>query len=142
MLMQAKENDLGIVLLDALSFHEGWVAEERFAEKLQLSGKQVRKMLQLLEKQGFVAREHRKEKKKGDTVESVAEYEEKARTATYVCVDYPLMFDMLRLRIHLAKKHASDQIDDGNVCTPPVPLHASASEDPWVDLSVFHGPKL
>jgi DNA-binding GntR family transcriptional regulator len=106
------------VLLDALSYHEGWISEERLAGKLQLSGKQVRKMLGLLQKQGFVAREHRRERKVGDKVQSVAEYEdaaERARTASYVAVDYPLMFDMLRLRLHAAKARAAAHIDDGNV---------------------------
>jgi hypothetical protein len=71
-----------------------------------------------VQEQGFVRREHRREKKVGDKVQSVAEYDEvaqAARTATYVSIDYPVMFDMLRLRLHLAKKHAVDQIDDGNV---------------------------
>lgn len=117
--VQIKEDNLGIVLLDALSYHE-WVSEEKFAEKLRLSSRQVRKMLQQLEKQGFVVREHRREKKKGANIESTAEYDgvaEKGRTATYVSIDYPLMYDMLRLRLHLAKKKASDQIDDGQVST-------------------------
>jgi hypothetical protein len=49
LVVQTRENDLGIVLLDALSYYEGWMSEERFAEKLQLSGKQVRKMLHVLQ---------------------------------------------------------------------------------------------
>lgn len=40
--MQMREDNLGIVLLDALTYHEGWLSEERFAEKLSLGAKQVR----------------------------------------------------------------------------------------------------
>lgn len=112
--VQIREDNLAIVLLDALSYHE-WVSEDKFAEKLGLSSRQVRKILQQLEKQGFVVREHRREKKRGNVVESEMGYEEKGRTATYVSIDYPLMFDMLRLRLHLAKKKATDRIDDGQV---------------------------
>lgn len=78
----------------------------------------MRKTLHLLSRQGFVVREHRRERKQGDKVQSTAEYEEdapSARTATYVSLDYPRMFDMLRLRLHLAKKAAADAIDDGSV---------------------------
>ena len=46
---------------------------------------------------------------------AAAQVAAKARTATYVSIDYPLMFDMLRLRLYLVKKQAADQIDDGNV---------------------------
>ena len=119
-MVQVKENDLGIVLIDALTHVQGWMAEDRLATQLQLSGKQVRQMLGLLAKQGFVAREHRRERKHGGKVRSEAEYEgaaPAARTASYVSIDYPLFFDMLRLRVHLAKQKAADRIDDGNVRT-------------------------
>ena len=108
------EDNLAIVVLDALSYHE-WVSEDKFAEKLRLSARQIRKILQQLERQGFVVREHRRERKRGNAVHSEMDYDEKGRTVTYVNIDYPLMFDMLRLRLHLAKKRASDRIDDGNV---------------------------
>lgn len=104
--------------MDALSYHESWVSEEKFFEKLSLGGKQVRRMMQFLERQGFVVREHRREKKQGNKVESVAEHNQmvdQPRTATYVTIDYPHMVDMLRLRLFLVKKHAQDRIDSGDV---------------------------
>jgi transcription initiation factor IIE alpha subunit len=116
--MQLSEKDMAVVIMDALSYHDGWVTEDNFAKKIQLGGKQVRRMLQFLQKQGFVVREHRREKKQGNKVESVAEQEQilaESRTATYVSIDYPHFYDMLRLRIALAKKRASERIDDGKV---------------------------
>lgn len=123
--MQTPEKDLAVIIIDALSYHDGWVTEDKFAKKLNLGGKQVRKMLQFLAKQGFVVREHRRERKQGTKVESVAEQETmtaEARQATYVCIDYPHFYDMLRLRLYLAKHHASQRIDGGGeVCAhPPV----------------------
>ena len=110
---------MAVIVIDALSYHDGWISEENFAKKLHLGGKQVRKMLQFLGNQGFVAREHRRERKQGTKVESVAEQEgmvQEARQATYVCIDYPYFFDMLRLRLSLAKRQASQRIDGGEVC--------------------------
>ena len=63
------EDNLAIVVLDALSYHE-WVSEDKFAEKLRLSARQIRKILQQLERQGFVVREHRRERKRGNAVHS------------------------------------------------------------------------
>jgi predicted transcriptional regulator len=114
--IQISEKDLAVVIIDALSYHDGWVTEDRFAKKLNQGGKQVRKMMQFLGKQGFVVREHRRERKQGTKVESVAEQETmaaEARQATYVCIDYPHFYDMLRLRLYLAKKTASERIDGG-----------------------------
>ena len=131
---------MAVILIDALSYHDGWISEENFAKKLHLGGKQVRKMLQFLGNQGFVAREHRRERKQGTKVESVAEQEgmvQEARQATYVCIDYPHFYDMLRLRLSLAKRQASQRIDGGAVC---MPWHAVAHLCLLVSLSgfVFH----
>lgn len=75
-------------------------------------------MMQFLEKQGFIVREHRREKKQGNKVESVAEQDHlvaQPRTATYVTIDYPHMVDMLRLRLYLVKKHATERIGTSDV---------------------------
>lgn len=115
---QVSESDLAVVIMDGLSYHEGWVSEEKFCQKLSLGGKQVRRMMQFLEKHGFIVREHRREKKQGNKVESVAEQDQlvaQPRTATYVTIDYPHMVDMLRLRLYLVKKQAQDRIDSGDV---------------------------
>eukprot|EP00892_Ulva_mutabilis_P006426 jgi/Ulvmu1/4155/UM019_0134.1 len=115
------ESNLAVVIVDGLSYHEGWVSEEKFCQKLSLGGKQVRRMMQFLEKQGFIVREHRREKKQGNKVESVAEQDQlvaQPRTATYVTIDYPHMVDMLRLRLHLVKKHAKDRIGSSDGMQP------------------------
>jgi hypothetical protein len=137
--LQLDESDLAVVIIDALVYWtQGWVSEERFAQKLQLSVKQVHKTLRALQKAGFVALEERREKINRGKVESVADYEEvatKARTATYVSIDYPLMFDMLRLRVYLVRKQAADQIDDGQVS--PDQQHRSDNVPTTLDLRHF-----
>ena len=112
--MQIDQKDLLVVVIDALSYRE-WVSVDKFAEQIHMSAKQVRKVLHYLEVQGFVVREHRRERRKGNKVESVDDpfaAPEKGQTSSYVAIDYPHFFDMLRLRIYLAKKALDDKIDD------------------------------
>ena len=75
--LQVKEENLAIVVIDTLAtWAQGWVSEERFAQKLQLSAKQVHRTLKALQRAGFVVLEERREKVNRDKVESVADYEE------------------------------------------------------------------
>lgn len=142
--LQVSEANLAVILIDALSYHEGWVYEDKFAEKLGLAPKAVRRTLQFLQRQGFVAREHRAERKQGDKVESTVEYEDvvaASRTVSYVSIDYPHFYDMLRLRLHLAKKAASDKVDDGSVRSNlAAPLGSSSSRDlsPCLNVEAEH----
>lgn len=75
--LQVKEENLAIVVIDTLAtWAQGWVSEERFAQKLQLSAKQVHRTLKALQRGGFIVLEERREKVNRDRVESVADYEE------------------------------------------------------------------
>lgn len=128
--MQAQQTNLVVVILDSLTYRE-WVSVDKFTEQMNLSSKQVRRVLGYLKKQGFVVMEHRRERKKGSIIESVADPfdvpEDKALTSSYTCIDYPHFFDMLRLRLHLALKKLDDKIDDKEVCTHHWALRCEAA---------------
>lgn len=71
-------------------------------------------------KQGLVLREHLRERKQDTRVESTAEQQAMAaRQATYVCINYPHLYHMIRLRVHLLKNKASVRIGSAaEVCMP------------------------
>lgn len=128
---------IAVVVLDALTRRQ-WVKEEDLAKVLRLHPKQLRRTLRVLEEEMLVIREHRRETVKGAKVYNAAiaavsdgapvekEGEEKLKvhTHSYCCLDYAQVYDIVRYRIHRARKKIRDELEDRNaiqeyVCPNP-----------------------
>ncbi|CAM6034878.1 unnamed protein product [Sphagnum compactum] len=118
---------IAVVILDALTRRQ-WVKEDDLAKVLRLHPKQLRRTLRVLEEEMLVIREHRRETVKGAKLYNAAiaavsedhpggrEGEEKLKvhTHSYCCIDYAQVYDIVRYRIHRAKKKIKDQLEDRN----------------------------
>ncbi|KAL1216534.1 hypothetical protein V5N11_030175 [Cardamine amara subsp. amara] len=113
---------IAVVVLDALTRRQ-WVREEDLAKELQLHAKQLRKIIRHFEEQKLIMRDHRKETAKGAKMYSVAvaattdgraEDKVKLHTHSYCCLDYPQIYDIVRIKVHRIKKKLKDELEDNN----------------------------
>ncbi|XP_024543384.1 general transcription factor IIE subunit 1 isoform X1 [Selaginella moellendorffii] len=117
---------ISVVVLDALTRRQ-WVKEEELAKRLKLHPKQLRRTLRVLEDEMLVIREDHKETTKNAKVYNaavaVADGEQqggpanektKALLHSYCCLDYAQICDVVRYRIHRAKKMIKDELEDKN----------------------------
>eukprot|EP00249_Psilotum_nudum_P009185 c21763_g1_i1 orf=143-1642(+) len=118
---------IAVVVLDALTRRQ-WVKEDDLAKDLHLHPKQLRRTLRVLEEEALIVREHRRETSKGvkaynaaiaatrdgQTGQREGEDKQKAHTHSYCCLDYAQVFDIVRYRIHRAKKKIKDELEDRN----------------------------
>eukprot|EP00850_Spirogloea_muscicola_P012304 SM000079S22422 [mRNA] locus=s79:131246:134597:+ [translate_table: standard] len=118
---------IAVVILDALARRQ-WVKEEELARFLKLHPKQVRRVMHVLEEERLVIRVHRRETVKltakySAAVAATASDEQQERhedgaekvkmhTHTYCCLDYAQIIDVIRYRIHRAKKKLKDELED------------------------------
>ncbi|KAJ7518182.1 hypothetical protein O6H91_21G058600 [Diphasiastrum complanatum] len=128
---------IAIVILDALTRRQ-WVKEEDLARDLKLHPKQLRRTLRVLEEEQLVVREDHRETVKaakaynaaiaatsdGKPGEQEKEEKQKVHTHSYCCLDYAQVYDVVRYRIHRAKKKIKDELEDRNtvqeyVCPNP-----------------------
>ncbi|CAI5470680.1 unnamed protein product [Closterium sp. Yama58-4] len=121
---------LTIVVLDALTRRQ-WMREEELARQLHLHPKQLRRTLKMLEEEMMIVREHRKENtraakkqkqegdegKEGEGEGEASKWEgkpgqkPKQHSHSYCCLHYPQIYDVVRYRIHRAKKAIKDELD-------------------------------
>ncbi|CAN8306368.1 unnamed protein product [Cochlearia groenlandica] len=113
---------IAVVVLDALARRQ-WVREEDLAKELQLHAKQLRKIIRHFEEQKLIMRDHRKETAKGAKIYSAAvaattdgraEDKVKFHTHSYCCLDYPQIYDTVRLKLYRMKKMLTDKLEDRN----------------------------
>ncbi|KAI5059981.1 hypothetical protein GOP47_0024401 [Adiantum capillus-veneris] len=118
---------IAVVVLDALTRRQ-WVKEDDLAKNLRLHPKQLRRTLRTLEEEALIAREHRRETAKGVKAYNAAiaatndgsmnqregEEKQKLHTHSYCCLDYAQVYDIVRYRIHRAKKKIKDELEDRN----------------------------
>eukprot|EP00250_Pteridium_aquilinum_P007411 c17133_g1_i3 orf=268-1734(+) len=118
---------IAVVVLDALTRRQ-WVKEDDLAKDLRLHPKQLRRTLRTLEEEALIVREHRRETIKGvkaynaaiaatndgSTNQREGEEKQKLHTHSYCCLDYAQVYDIVRYRIHRAKKKIKDELEDRN----------------------------
>ncbi|KAH7298952.1 hypothetical protein KP509_25G066600 [Ceratopteris richardii] len=118
---------IAVVVLDALTRRQ-WVKEDELANDLRLHPKQLRRTLRTLEEEALIVREHRRETAKGvkaynaaiaatndgSTSQREGEEKQKLHTHSYCCLDYAQVYDIVRYRIHRAKKKLKDELEDRN----------------------------
>lgn len=118
---------IAVVVLDALTRRQ-WVKEDDLAKDLRLHPKQLRRTLRILEEEALIVREHRRETIKGvkaynaaiaatndgSTNQREGEEKQKLHTHSYCCLDYAQVYDIVRYRIHRAKKKIKDELEDRN----------------------------
>ncbi|KAI5078595.1 hypothetical protein GOP47_0006266 [Adiantum capillus-veneris] len=118
---------IAVVVLDALTRRQ-WVKEDDLAKNLRLHPKQLRRTLRTLEEEALIVREHRRETAKGVKAYNAAiaatndgsmnqregEEKQKLHTHSYCCLDYAQVYDIVRYRIHRAKKKIKDELEDRN----------------------------
>lgn len=118
---------IAVVVLDALTRRQ-WVKEDDLAKDLRLHPKQLRRTLRILEEEALIVREHRRETTKGvkaynaaiaatndgSTNQREGEEKQKVHTHSYCCLDYAQVYDIVRYRIHRAKKKIKDELEDRN----------------------------
>lgn len=118
---------IAVVVLDALTRRQ-WVKEDDLAKDLRLHPKQLRRTLRTLEEESLIVREHRRETIKGAKAYNAAiaatndgltnqregEEKQKLHTHSYCCLDYAQVYDIVRYRIHRAKKKIKDELEDRN----------------------------
>eukprot|EP00244_Chara_vulgaris_P014469 TRINITY_DN9071_c0_g1_i2.p1 TRINITY_DN9071_c0_g1~~TRINITY_DN9071_c0_g1_i2.p1 ORF type:complete len:559 (+),score=161.15 TRINITY_DN9071_c0_g1_i2:41-1717(+) len=120
---------IAVVILDALTRRE-WVKEEDLARQLCIHPKQLRRTLRVLEEEMIVIREHRRESVKSTKVLQAAMGATSApspqegdlptgqgrlHTHSYCCLDYAQIYDVIRYRLHRAKRKIKDELEDRNV---------------------------
>ncbi|GBG71195.1 hypothetical protein CBR_g8498 [Chara braunii] len=124
---------IAVVILDALTRRE-WVKEEDLARQLCIHPKQLRRTLRVLEEEMMVIREHRRESVKSTKVLQAAMAATSApspqegdlptaqgrmHTHSYCCLDYAQesagIYDVIRYRLHRAKRKIKDELEDRNV---------------------------
>eukprot|EP00798_Chlamydomonas_sp_ICE-L_P007606 gene7606-760_t len=128
---------LAVVVVDYLTTRE-WEPEQAIVDNIKVHHKLIRRVLKYLEREHFLMSEHRRETRrsqKKDVVraligasaaaereaqvstlskeeeEDLAAAMQRGHTISYYAVDYPRLFDGLRLKLHIMRKVLKDELD-------------------------------